>query len=113
MSTGSRGRRRRLRELADLAYRRELDRELRAVHEAFESWRRGEISPWDLSELIHKFHDGPNRELFVYYTRGDREDKVARAIAIGLLSEAEMGHDLRDELNGAVEFHRKWAREQL
>jgi len=107
MTTKSKTKKRRLRELAELAYRRELARELATLDKHFESWRKGETTPWELGDLIHKFHDGRSRDLYVYYTRGDRSDKVARAIVIGLLSEAEVGKDLLEELGPMIEYHRE------
>jgi len=47
--------RRRLRELAELAYERELSRELSDLEAEFGRWRSGETNAFDLSEAIHGF----------------------------------------------------------
>jgi len=78
--------RRQLRELASLAYERELNRELAALAVKFERWRRGELTPWDLSERIHAFH----QDLFVLYRDLDEGMAVGRALAGGTLEEKEI-----------------------
>jgi hypothetical protein len=60
---------RKLRELAGMAYRRELGAELSKLEEEFARWRSGEIDPFELSDRIHRFHDGISRDLYVLYGR--------------------------------------------
>ena len=60
---------RQLRELASLAHEREMRIHLEKLAEAFSQWQSGDLGTWPLVELIHEFHDGPNRQLFVRYTR--------------------------------------------
>jgi Tol biopolymer transport system component len=70
--------RRRLRELAGIAYERELNRELDALFKCFEAWKKDEISPFDLSENIHEFHQKPARDpetgwdIWILSMEGDR-----------------------------------------
>ena len=86
--------RRRLSELAALAYQRELDSELAKLETEFRRWRSGELSPHELSELIHAFHNGPSRELFSRYDRRFRDLAVAGAVRRGVLSEVEVGSEI-------------------
>jgi hypothetical protein len=86
--------RRRMHELADIAYRRDLDVELAKLEREFQRWRSGELSPHDLSDVIHAFHHGPSRELFAHYDRKFRHFAVADAIRRGVLTEAEVGPEL-------------------
>jgi len=73
--------RRRIRELAGIAYARKLSRELTVLEKEFARWRSGAITAHDLDQRIHEFHQGPNRQLFTTYTGGAIELAVAAAIA--------------------------------
>jgi hypothetical protein len=55
--------RKRLRELAAIAYRRQLAVELAELETDFTKWRAGKLDALELSERIHAFHDGPFRVL--------------------------------------------------
>lgn len=74
-----------LREAAAEAYRRELDRALEPLHAAFAQWRRGALSCFDLSDTIHRFHQGANRELYLRYADGDPLFAVAGAVHAGIM----------------------------
>lgn len=86
--------RRRMSDLAHLAYQRELEIELAKLEAEFQRWRAGSLSPHELSELIHAFHQGPSRELFATYDRKFHRFAVANALLRGVLTEAEVGPDL-------------------
>jgi|KBSSwiStaDraftv2_1062776.scaffolds.fasta_scaffold252585_1 hypothetical protein len=92
--------RRRLRELAELAYERELSRELSDLEGEFSRWRSGETNAFDLSEAIHAFHQGAARELFSRYGRSSQELVVARAIHDGIISRDEVGAAMLKHLAG-------------
>jgi hypothetical protein len=68
----------RLRELASIAYERELARELAKLEDGFRRWRAGEINAFGLSDAIHLFHQGPSRDLFSKYAPSNLEIVVAR-----------------------------------
>ncbi len=55
--------RKELRRLAGLAYERELAKALEALEESFGQWRKKKISAFELSDCIHKFHNGTARNL--------------------------------------------------
>lgn len=103
--------RRRIRELAGIAYDRELSRELTALEAEFARWRSGAIGAHDLDEKIHQFHQGPNRRLFTTYTGGAVELAVAAAIANGIISEAEAGPEMLEILRGGIEFANWYSKE--
>lgn len=86
--------RRRMSELADLAYQRDLNAELAKLDAEFQRWRNAELSPHELSDLIHAFHQGPSRELFSKYDRRLREFAVADALRRSILTEAEVGPEI-------------------
>ena len=92
--------RRRLQDLADVAYERELSRELSELEAEFGRWRAGETNAFDVSEAVHHFHQGPARELFSKYGRSDLELVVAQAIHNGLISRDEAGAEVIKLLSG-------------
>src|SRR5262249_61675494 len=71
--------RRLIREWCATAYERELNAELGKLHELFHQWEASALSPFDLSDAIHRFHDGPARQLYGAYvmSRGDEDWLVA------------------------------------
>ncbi len=63
--------RRHVRELAGIAHKRHLSLELEKLGADVDRWRAGEIDPFELSDLIHRFHNGTARELYgLYATTG-------------------------------------------
>jgi hypothetical protein len=95
-----------LRQLAGIAYDRELSRELTRLEASFTEWRAGRLNPHDLSAAIHAFHDGAARDLWVLYNRGDPSSTVPRAVADGLLAENEVPAALLAKLENALEYYR-------
>jgi hypothetical protein len=104
--------RRCIRELAEIAYDRELSRELTALEGEFARWRNGAISAHDLDERIHQFHQGPNRQLFTRYTGSAIDLAVAAAIANGVISKVEAGPEILEILHGVIEFARGRSKEK-
>jgi hypothetical protein len=96
---------RKLRELAGVAYTRELGAELSRLEEEFARWRSGEIDPFELSDRIHRFHDGVSRDLYVLYGRFSPESAVARAVALKVLQEAEVPSEILAALERPLEFY--------
>ncbi len=107
MQTITRSERKVLRRLADVAYARELGQELTRLEAGFGEWRAGRLSPFALSDLIHRFHDGDARDLYAMYTRSHPEQIVARALAAGLLAPDEVPGDCGSKLAASVEFFRQ------
>lgn len=90
--------RRKLRKLGGLAYERELAQELARLEAEFTRWRAGHMDAFDLSDAIHKFHQGPARDLFSRYGNSKPDRSVAWAIHRGLVSNDEAGEDLCNAL---------------
>ena len=85
--------RRKLRELGSTAYERELSAELSNLETEFGRWRAGEIDAHELSDRIHRFHQGPAQKLFTKYEHSNLDFAVADAIHRGLITEEEAGAD--------------------
>ena len=93
-----------LRELAGIANERELDREMEKLYQHFENWRNETMSCFELSDVIHKFHQGPSREIWKMYAYSDPDTAVSRAVALGLLKKEEISKDLLDILDLKIGF---------
>jgi hypothetical protein len=91
--------RRRLRELGAVAYERELSAELAGLESEFGRWRAGEIDAFELSDAIHRFHQGPARRLYSKYDHSNLDFAVAHAIVRGLLSAEEAGAEAMELLS--------------
>ncbi len=94
-----------LREYAGAAHEEELRRALLPVSEAFKRWERRDLGSGELSEIIHRFHQGPARELYVRYNSARREMAVAYAITAGVLDRRTIPAELLDHLAGALHFY--------
>jgi hypothetical protein len=94
-----------VREYASRAHQEELRRALLDLANAFEAWKAGKISNGDLSDRIHKFHDGTARDIFKSYSRKLVEQPLARAIAEGVLDRSQVPGELLEYLAGAIEFY--------
>ena len=102
--------RRLLHELTGKAYERELARALGTLEADFARWHRGEIDAHELSEQIHRFHNGPARRLYGVYTTADREMAVGAAIGRGILTEEEATPEILEALQGFITSARNgWA----
>ena len=98
--------RRQLRELRAQAHENELARELAKLAAKFDEWRAGKIDAWELTDLVHKYHNGPARELYSFYDSGDDDLLVASALMKGILSEADVPEDVRKHIQGLIDFYK-------
>lgn len=106
MKTYSKNLKREIRLLANKLYERELNNHLSELDKDFEQWRKGQLSPFDLSEKIHHFHQNPARELFNFYTTNTMLDMaVARGIVNGLLKASEVSSELKTALQAKIDFY--------
>jgi len=97
-----------LREYADQAYDLELAQELESLSAKFNEWKVGKLDSHDLTEAIHKFHDGPARELYKKYNYSPPlEMLVAHAIVTGLLKKEDIRPDVLEYLTNEIAFYEK------
>lgn len=94
-----------IREYAAIACAKESDLELEKLSKSFEEWRRGEINSDELRDRIHKFTEGPSKEMEVKYDEAVLDMTVAYAIVTGLLDEKEMPVELIEHLGNAIYFY--------
>ena len=105
----SKNQRRELRDLQGLAWERELEDALRSLLMDFKMWDRGDISAFELSDRLHKFHNGRSRELFNLYSGSLDNWWVGNTIARGVIEESQLSDDLRDVLKVEIaEFRERW-----
>jgi hypothetical protein len=96
-----------LREYASAAHEEELRRALLPLAEAFKRWEQGGLSSGELSDLIHRFHQGPARELFLRYNTPHLVASVAYAVAAGIVDRTAMSGELLEHLAGMIDFYEK------
>ncbi len=94
-----------LRHYADLAYQAELNQELLKLSTHFDAWKNGQIDSFELSDAIHRFHNGPSVELYKKYNYGQLDLNVAYAIVTGLLNRDEVSPEVLDYLRNAIAFY--------
>ncbi len=93
-----------IRQYGAIANERELSQVLRDLHSEFERWQKGEISPGDLNDKIHEFHDGPSKNIWVKYSTSNPQAGLAAAIASGLITKDEVPLQLLDFLARNIEY---------
>ncbi len=99
----TKGQRRELRRIAGLAHERELGSALTAVEEQFRRWRSGEIGPHDLNDAIHRFHQGPSRQLWLQYQDGPVEFAAVHAVQRGVVAADELAPEVLEILKPRLE----------
>ena len=62
---------REIRDLGGVLHERLLAAELAKLDAEFARWRAGELDAIELSTLIHKFHEGPPRRLWIMFNTND------------------------------------------
>jgi hypothetical protein len=99
---------RRIHELARVAHERKLAAALAELEGELTRWRQGAIDAFEVSERIHRFHDGVARELWTRYSDAAMLDwQVARDIAAGAITEEEAGTEVVAALQPSIETSRR------
>lgn len=94
-----------IRELGAIAQEEELRRALLPLAEAFEQWKAGKLAGIDLVEEIHRFHQGPARELYLRYERPLLFSSVAQAIVNGIIKKETVSAEVLEHLAGMLEYY--------
>jgi hypothetical protein len=93
-------------QLVRQAYAREQGKALESLDREFDRWKSGDIDCWELTELIHRFHNGESRELYTLYEAGDIKMVLARAIALDIISAEDVPATLLESMQPTIEFFR-------
>jgi len=94
-----------MRSLCGLAHEAELRQALNELNREFGRWKAAQIDSFELADCIHKFHQGPNREICVCYTSGlPLPFLVRRAIDEGLIQRDSVPKDVLPYLENAQHF---------
>ena len=89
--------------LANLAYERELSRELSRVQRHIDLYREKESKFFNLNEIRFKFYRETSDEIWRLYNRLEPGKAVERAVALGLLNDEEVPEDVRTALRQAIQ----------
>lgn len=96
-----------LRDLAHQAHEKALTQALRELESDFDAWRRQEITPFELAHRIHLFHQGPDRQIHLRYTRSvDLEFLVVQSVREGLIDRADIPSEALPYLDSAFKLFR-------
>lgn len=93
-----------LRQMAGIAYERELATASDALLQEFQRWKNKEIDVFELNERIHEFHHGISRELCNRYSGNGATISwcLASALKRGILSRNEVGEDVFLSVDGTT-----------
>lgn len=97
-----------LRHLNGLAWERELSSALTDLRREFERFTAGELSPFDLSDKIHEFHDHTGRDLYKRYAYGTNIFAVPSAISRGIIKRSEVTPELLELLEPTIKRLEDW-----
>jgi hypothetical protein len=89
-------------DLANLAYERELRRELSRVQRHIDQYRERESKFFNLHDIRLKFYREASDEIWHLYDRLEPDKAVERAVALGLLAADEVPDDIQHTLRRAV-----------
>ena len=95
---------RRVRELAKLAWDRQLRAELTKIGDAINSMNAQHSTPHDVVGLIHEFHNGISREMFNGFSSNKPWLAVCRAHYDGVLTDDDIAGDSETIRNGINEY---------
>lgn len=94
-----------VREWAGIAHDRDLRQALGDLRLHFDRWGRGEITAFELNDLVHQFHQHTSREIWKRYATTHLEPAVASAVAAGVLRRDELPVELVQHLASLIAFY--------
>jgi hypothetical protein len=97
-----------LRDLADRAHETALRTALQELSQDFDAWKSGDINSFELAHRIHQFHQGPDRQIHLRYTRSvDLPYLVVQSVREGLIDKADIPEDAMPYLESAFALFRE------
>lgn len=85
-------------DLANLAYERELNRELSKLQQYLELYRHLENRFFQMTDMKHKFIQETSEEILQLYDHLAADKAVSRAVALGLISKEEIPLNMRETI---------------
>jgi hypothetical protein len=82
-----------------------MRRHLDALFNQFFEYGKEKITPWEMVDAIHKFHDGAARKLYVFYQKPS-EYTVAYAVSEKLIDLSDVPAQLQDAISKLQEAFR-------
>lgn len=101
---------RKVRQLTVIAWERELRDEIRGIAAAINEMENGSLSPFDVNERIHKFHNGASRDLYKQHSESLPWLGVSRAYFDGVLTDDDLVGASDEVRTGIAEFAASFAR---
>lgn len=92
-----------IRELALLAYERDLSRSIDVLHREMEKWKKGQMTVWDIEQSIHVFHNKTARDLYRRYAQSDSILAVSCGIAHGDIAINDVPEEVREQVQKIAE----------
>jgi hypothetical protein len=86
---------RRLHELAGIAYERELRAALQPVEQALADMHAGKCDAFAVSKIIHQFHQKPARDLWVQYNCMEPDFSISGALLGNIITPEEIPAEVR------------------
>lgn len=100
--------RKELRSLAAMAYEAEMEEALSSLEDAFKAWRNKRMDAFELNEKIHRYHQGPAREIYNRYSVQSMTDlMVAQAVASGLIAEDALSEEMKSFLAPKIAIYKQ------
>ncbi len=94
-----------LRSLCQLAHEAALRRALEDLSQDVDRWKLAKIDSFELADRIHKFHDGPNREIYLRYaSRANLCLLVSHAVHEGLIPKDSVPKEVFPYLENSLSF---------
>jgi len=84
-------------ELVGIAHKRELNHHIGELAKKIDEWRDSKIECWDLTDVIHQFHDGVFRDVYkIYNNNKELIFLISRAIVHGYLLREEVSKEITE-----------------
>lgn len=87
-----------IKDLVNLAYERELNRELSKLRQHLKRYRHRENKFFRMTDLKIKFMQETSEEILRVYDHLEPDQAVSRAVALGLLSRDEIPQEMQKAL---------------
>ena len=95
---------RHVQKLAGVAWERRLRDEILAVGEAIREMEADKLCPHEVNEIIHRFHNGPSRDLYLQFNDSLPWLALCRAHFDDVITDDDLTHTSDKVRDGIAEF---------